>query len=305
MATTKTTPALTAVPIDHPINTKISEEWVDLTPTLAEKWLGQNHGNRNIRPRKVKIFARDMRNGAWLTDGSPIRFDWNGILMDGQHRCEAVIESGVTVRALVLRGLAPETREVMDTGTKRTPADALGFAGFDRDKNVAAAVARIAIARENGAIRTALSSNPDNITNTETVNWCREHEEVFHSISLARRTTKNIGIQASPWAYCLWVLQQIDGPSATEFADSMHEFRGLTGKGDPRAAMLTTFRNAQLGRRRVPSAAETIYIVFRAWNAWVSGKSLTVIIPRDGTGKGNEIPKPVAPSEAFRNRQAA
>ena len=301
MSAAKDTP-LKAVTLDHPLNKKITDEWVDLTPTLAEKWLGQNHGNRNIRTPKVKAYARDLRNGAWLTDGSPFRFDWNGVMSDGQHRCEAVIESGVTIRAHVIRGLDPASREVMDTGTKRTPADALFFAGYGKDKNVAAATARIAMARESGYITTAFGGAPPTITNTETVNWVRDNEEVAFAVALARRTYGQIGITPSPWAYCLYELEKIDGQSAVEFADSMNEFRGLRGKGDPRAAMLTAFRNAQLGKRRKPGVAETIYIVFRTWNAWVTNKSLTSIIPRDPNGKGNDIPKPAIPTAAFKDR---
>jgi hypothetical protein len=291
-----------AVTLDHPINKKISDEWVNLTPTLAEKWLGQNRGNRNMRTAKVKAFSRDMRNGAWGTDGSPYRFDWNGALMDGQHRCAAVIEAGATVRALVIRGLDPATREVMDTGTKRTPADALHFAGFEKDNNVTAAVAKIAIGRENGYLRTAFAGTAPNVTNTETVNWVREHESVQQAVALARATFAQISITPSPWAYCLYEMTQIDGQSAVEFATSMNEFRGLRGKSDARVAMLTAFRNAALGKRRVPSQSESIYIAFRAWNAWVSNKPLSQVIPRDANGKGNDIPKLVAPVQAFKER---
>lgn len=294
--------ALKAVTLDHPINKKITEEWVNLTPAIAEKWLGQNRGNRTIRPAKVHAFARDMRNGDWLTDGSPIRFDWNGVLMDGQHRCEASIESGATIRVLVIRGLDPEAREVMDTGTKRTPADALGFAGFPKDRNVTAAVARIALGRENGYLTSAFSGTAPNITNTETIEWVRAHDDVDHAIALARRTQKQIGITPSPWAYCLYELEQVDGAIAVEFADSMNEYRGLRGKGDPRATMLNVFHNAQLGKRRTPSQSETIYIVFRAWNAWVTNKTLTTIIPKGADGHGNVIPKLATPTAAFRER---
>lgn len=301
MSAAKST-ALTAVPLDHPINRNMTSEWADITPAIAEKWLGQNHGNRNVRVAKVKAFARDMRNGAWLTDASPVRFDWNGVLIDGQHRLEAVIESGATIRVLVVRGLDPQAREVMDTGTKRTPADALGFAGFEKDRNIAAATARIALARENGYVTTAFGGAPPNITNTETVNWVRDHEDVTHAVALARRTYNQIGITPSPWAYCLYELEKVDGELAVEFADSMHESRGLRGRGDPRNAMLTAFRQAQLGKRRKPGTAETIYIVFRAWNAWVTNKSLSSVIPRDANGHGNYIPKVAGPTPAFRER---
>lgn len=290
------------VPLSHPVNTKISQEWVNLTPALAEKWLGQNHDNRNLRPVKVRAFARDMRNGEWTTSGQPVQFDWNGVLIDGQHRCEAVIESGVTIRVLVVKGLDPKAKQVIDTGTKRTPGDALRFAGYKSDPNILGAVARIAMSRDAGYLRTAFAGSAPNITNAEAVAWADVHPEAEHAVSLARRTAGGIGIAPSPWAYCLWELEQINGGIAVEFATSMAEWRGLGGKGDPRVALLTAFKNAALGKRRVPSASESIYIVFRAWNAWVSNKSLVSVIPRDPNGKGNDIPKLVRPSDAFLNR---
>jgi hypothetical protein len=291
--------ALKAVTLDHPTNTKATAEWVELTPGLAEKWLGQNHENRNQRDRKIKAYARDMRNGEWVTTGQTIQFDWNGNLIDGQHRCEAVIDSGSTIRVLVVRGLDPAAKRVIDTGIKRSPADALKFAGYRHDLNVTAAVARLAMGRDAGYLRTAFAGGAPDITNAETVSWVDVHPEVANAVALSRKTAKQVGIAPSPWAYCLWELLHVNGSIAVEFATSMHEYRGLRGKGDPRVAMLTAFRNAQQGQRRVPQTAESIYIVFRAWNAWVTNKSLVSVIPRDPNGKGNEIPKLAAPTAAF------
>lgn len=290
---------LVSVELNHPVNTKITNEWVDLTPDLAEKWLGRNHGNRNVRPLKVKSFARDMRNGNWGTTGEAIKFDWLGNMVDGQHRCEAVIESGSTIRVLVIRNLDPEVRQVIDTGSKRTPADAIRFAGITGNVNVMAAVARLALGRENGYLRTAMATTAPNITNQETVDWVLAHPEIAHAVAVSYRTGTSIGIPPSVWAYCLYEISKVNAPFAVEFATSTAEFRDLRGKGDPRNALLTTFRNAQLGKRRKPGNGETIYIVFRAWNAWVTNKSLTQIIPMSASGVGNDIPKVLAPTEAF------
>ena len=250
MATTKSN-ALRAVPLDHPVNTKISEEWVNATPAMAEAWLGQNHGNRNLRPQKVKQYARDMLNGKWLTSGDAIRFDWNGRLIDGQHRCEAIIESGATVRLLVIKGLDPHAREVIDTGAKRTGADALRFAGQEHNSALLAAVARIAIARDHGYLRNALASNPPTLTNSEVIDWVEGHPEVAHAAALAQRTFKPVQVQPSVWAYCLWELMMVDGPAAVEFATSTAEMR-TNGKGDP--AVRLTRRLPPRSSRIAPQA---------------------------------------------------
>ena len=283
--------ALKAVPLDHPTNTKISYDIVDLTPALAEKYLGQNVGNRNLRRQKVQQYARDMRNGNWQTSGQAIQFDWNGRLIDGQHRCEAVIESGATIRALVVTGLDPRAREVIDTGAKRSGADALGFAGHSQYSTLLAAIARTAVARDNGYLNRSMSTSVPSLTNSEVISWAEENPDAIHAAALAQRTYKKMQITPSTWGYCLYELEKIDGGLAIEFAESTADMRGFTGRDDPRRVMLDIFQRAAVGQRRKPGIAETIYIVFRAWNAWVAGGTLRQIIPGTSSTGGNDIPK--------------
>lgn len=275
----------------RPSNVKVTHTLVDLTPDLAEKWLGHNVGNRNLRRQKVQQYARDMREGNWHTSGQAIQFDWNGRLVDGQHRLEAVIESGVTIEVLVVKGLDPRAREVIDTGAKRTASDALKFAGHTQDATLLAAVARIADARENGYLRTAMATSVPQLSNSDVIAWVELNPEVGSAVLLSRRTGKAINIQPSVWAYCLYELQKVDVGKANEFAESIADMR-LEGKGDPRKTLLDIFHRAATGQRRKPGVAEAIYIVFRAWNAWATGQQLAQIIPGKSDTGGNEIPKP-------------
>ena len=279
----------------RPINVKVTHSLVDLNPELAEKWLGHNVGNRNLRRQKVQQYARDMREGNWHTSGQAIQFDWNGRLVDGQHRLEAVIESGVTIEVLVVKGLDPRAREVIDTGAKRTASDALKFAGHTQDATLLAAVARIADARENGYLRTAMATSVPQLSNSDVIAWVELNPEVGSAVLLSRRTGKAINIQPSVWAYCLYELQKVDVGKANEFAESIADMR-LEGKGDPRKVLLDIFHRAATGQRRKPGVAEAIYIVFRAWNAWATGQQLTQIIPGKSDTGGNEIPKPLPAS---------
>jgi hypothetical protein len=267
---------------------KITHEITDLTPEVAAKWLGRNLGNRNLRRHKVLQYARDMREGNWQTSGQAIQFDWDGRLIDGQHRCEAVIESGVTVKVIVVRGLDPRAREVIDTGAKRSPGDALRFAGFTNDPTLLAAVARLADARENGYLRTAMASNMPTLSNADVIAWAQRNRDVSSAMSLARHTYRAINIQPSVWAYCLYEISKLD--DASEFAESIADMK-LDGRGDPRRVLLEIFHRAATGQRRKPDVAEAIYIVHRAWNAWASGQQLTQIIPGKADTGGNEIPR--------------
>ena len=74
-----------------------------ITPETAQKWLDatDRRNYRNHVPALVREYARLMRQGAWSICGEPIILDDQGCLRDGQNRLLAVIESGVTIQALV------------------------------------------------------------------------------------------------------------------------------------------------------------------------------------------------------------
>lgn len=290
MPTAKNTPDDGNTPLDHPINKKITHELTNITPVIAEKWLGQNHGNRNLRSRKVANYARDMRNGAWMTSGDSIKFDWNGRMIDGQHRLEAVIESGATIRVLVVRGLEPSVQGVLDVNVKRSASDALKFNGHTHQTIVVAAMARIANARAQGFLRTATSSTIPEMTNAEVVAWYEAHPESVNAAALALKVAKSIGGTPSALAYCAWVLEAIDPEAAVEFFLSTAEFR-TEGKSDPRATLLNAFRRLQENRTALTAALQ-ISLVFRAWNAWRGNKKVSTL-PTTTNGKsGVQIPEP-------------
>lgn len=100
-----------------------------VTPDLAREWLEHNSHNRPVKWRSVRQYAGAMRRGEWLLNGDSIRFDRNGVLIDGQNRLYAIIEAEMPIETLVGTGLEPETQDTMDTGAKRTLADSLVLRG--------------------------------------------------------------------------------------------------------------------------------------------------------------------------------
>lgn len=97
---------------------------VIVTPALAREWLElRNTNNRSKKQHWVSALAEAMREGRWIYDGTPIKFDRRGVLSDGQHRLSAVALSGVSCTFDVVFGLDPEARIVHDTGITRSPSD--------------------------------------------------------------------------------------------------------------------------------------------------------------------------------------
>ena len=107
-------------------------------PEVALKWLAANQSNRPISDDQVKRYAADMKRGDWKTTHQGLAFDQSGMLLDGQHRLRAIVRSGVTVPIVVFRDCDRATFDRLDTGKKRTVADALAIDGLDSARTVAA-----------------------------------------------------------------------------------------------------------------------------------------------------------------------
>ena len=48
-------------------------ELVEMTPEMAIRFLENNPLNRNVRPRVVDMYARDMSQGKWMLTGESIK----------------------------------------------------------------------------------------------------------------------------------------------------------------------------------------------------------------------------------------
>lgn len=163
---------------------------VKVDPALAAEWLTHNTNNRPIRPAVLASYVRDMQAGRWQLTGEAIKFATDGTLLDGQHRLEAVVRSGATVQMFVISGLSPHTREVMDTGSKRTTADALKMNGENNSVALAAG-ARLAVRFEQGL---ADERTHKTISNPEIIAWIEANPAVHAAVELIRGYTKEIPV---------------------------------------------------------------------------------------------------------------
>lgn len=109
-----------------------------VTPEIALRWLAMNQSNRPISEDLVKRYAEDMKAGRWKTTHQGIAFDASGLLLDGQHRLRAIVRAKIGMRVVVFRDCDRESFDRLDTGRKRTAADALAIDGADSARAVAA-----------------------------------------------------------------------------------------------------------------------------------------------------------------------
>lgn len=96
-----------------------------VTPEIAAVWLGPNTGNRRLRKAHVNTLALEMRNRQWRLTHQGIAFGVSGRLLDGQHRLQAIVDSGVSAHLLVFVDAQEDTFTNFDRGAKRDVSDIL------------------------------------------------------------------------------------------------------------------------------------------------------------------------------------
>ena len=120
-----------------------------ITPELARKWLDGNTGNfRTLDKKRVTNYFNEMKSGNWDVNGETIKFNEQQLLLDGQHRLTACVESGVTFKSFVVRNLIADAKHI-DRGQPRTIAQWIKRSGVKNAKVIASA-ARHVVAHDKG-----------------------------------------------------------------------------------------------------------------------------------------------------------
>jgi len=89
-------------------------KFMRITPTLSTSLLAKKNINRKMSPVHVEKFVRLIRSGLWCSAASFIHISKEGILLNGQHRLTAIVETGITVYSWVLSGLSDEVFYFLD-----------------------------------------------------------------------------------------------------------------------------------------------------------------------------------------------
>ena len=72
-----------------------------ITPDMAKEWLEKNVKNRRLNMFRVDVLVKDMKDGKFTLSPSPICFDHDGYLIDGQHRLSACVLANVPIVSVV------------------------------------------------------------------------------------------------------------------------------------------------------------------------------------------------------------
>ena len=248
-------------------------------------------GQRVISTPAVEKYATDMIDGFWYFTGSPVLFDADGELVDGQHRLTSILESGEPQTMVVIYGVTKEAIAAVDSGRRRTHADLLKMRGVGNHVLVAAimgrwwnwmhgnygqrSVARIANARY-------VSSIPSSMQKEAAAELCEKAYGItFEAAAKAGHRCSELspGISSSIYAL-MWILLSGVGKDIRE--KFFHEYMVQPDSTEADYA-INALRNRlyRSAKTEKLTPVQQLDMLIRTYNDWVEGKKLaTVAVPR-------------------------
>lgn len=257
----------------HWLNTSIDRgksevfsEVASVSPGLAAVILNSRNADNRPVKRKVDIYASDMRNGLWQFNGEPLIFASDGLLNDGQHRLQAVIDANISQQFICIFGVTRASRMTVDQGAARCAGDYLGMGGT-KNAHTLAAVAKGVLSFERGnGIRIA----PKEISNSEVVSRAKTDSGIADACDYAVEAYRSTRSFAAPKVIgtAFYLLADVHPGDAKEYMDAVCYGEGLKRK-DPAYAAREALIN--LGQATLQAKLE---VIFRGWVAFRQNRTL-------------------------------
>lgn len=236
-----------------------------ITPELAATLLARVAGNGRVDKGTQLSLERDMRDGRWVLNGAPVVLSQDGQVLDGRARLHACIAAGVSFQTLVVRGVALDTFETIDSIRKRTLADVLSIRREQHGRALASAM-RIIWAYQAG-ITPGVAKAP---APTALLNVLEENPAIKDSVLPGLR-----GMPLLPHGCAIavhYLARRIDSEKADQFLDRLSNPIALDDN-DPinlLRELLARLRGQGGARRQTYVLAVTI----KAWNVFRRGQPM-------------------------------
>jgi len=251
-------------------------EIITLTPAKAAILLKNNDNNRKVNAHHVNFLANEIAAGNWKINGQSIVIDEDGNLLDGQHRCHAVIKANTSIETIFFDGALRSSMNTIDTGKSRNAADVFNLHNVvyaPRKATISASVYRWYLKKsgaDSGALSGSLKPSNDKLYNiymsdNENIDWASKKAD-----------PKYLGFfNKSKLALAFYLLQDRHGKAKVE--EFIHYIKD--GGDYPKSPthylplFIQNRRSSDIKRHR----QEDLLIVLHCFELWINSNKVSTI----------------------------
>src|SRR6266576_4022844 len=256
-------------------------EIVTIEPVAATALLNANTKNRTLSEARVAAHVHTLTSGRFVLTNDAITIDTDGLIVNGAHRLTACERTGIPITVLFLQGVPGSTRDVVDTGMKRTFSQALGIRGDANVTNLGA-VTVLHYLYVTGQLTPSgpVGRGParEALSHDLLMDHLATHPELRYAVKDASTANWFLpNVKRSSVGTFRAITHALDPYEAGAFYDSLKSGEDLH-PGMP----VLTLRNFLMRADRDTSRFVTLGVMIKAWNAHRKGAELrSVSLKRD------------------------
>lgn len=259
---------------------------MEVDPAQAQKWLDTvNTRNRHKLKGQIRKYAKAMAEGRWRLVFDPIRFDVDGILIDGQNRLWAIVESGTTQSFAIAEGLEPDDQNVIDSGAARKAGQQLTILKWKNGRDSAAVVNVLLKWHTSTLLSGRYAPATDEVVHFAEKYRTRVEIAVRHAVTV-RRNIPLLPAAVGAVAFTAYDLAA-GKPDQLNVETILKFFKGLSTGAElgPKSPILTlrNFATRRAAQGVKPEPPREVYNLVHTWNYWRRGECMERLqLPRNG-----------------------
>lgn len=259
--------------IDYTAKTPTYYPSVTITPEMAVEMLKRNTKNRNLSDDHVIELARDITSGDYVENGNAIRFDVDGVLVDGQHTLNAIRRANLPIVILVVTGLSRDAQRTIDGGRRRTASDMYLLNGEENSKNLASII-NLAWRWDQGARRFSAHLKP---TKAEMNRYLNDNPAIRRSAQIGIYTTNHFrAMQPSCAGLGHFLFHRIDPDATVWFMARVVDGAEMPVTHPVMALRARLIKDSLDSVKKTPH--RTMSMLITAWNKHRDGESASRMI---------------------------
>jgi hypothetical protein len=255
-------------------------ELVFVTAEMAKAWLDdpRRHRNRPIDTRAVSKLVGVLRRGEADKPGdvradNMIKFDSNGCMLDGQHRCTAIWATSIGMWCWIARDQPTEHIARYDQARNRAIWDNIYVLHGEEDVKPKHEIIRSMVNIVSRSVRNLTVSESQMFT------WLNDHRAgIDYALSVKKRRKASdevLGLRVAGILGSVALVHPMEPARIERFVDSYLSGSGLS-RGDPELTLRTQVLN---NRKRLGwmAARDTGRIAIRAMIAAIRNERLQIL----------------------------
>lgn len=237
-----------------------------ITPELAVVWLKRNDANRLPSRATILKYAAEMKALTWTLNSCAVTFSPGGVLLNGQNRLHACVQSGTPFPSLVIFGMPEETFLNEDTARRRSRKDRLDIGGEERTGVLADAIGWLFAWQENALSRVG-QPNPSPAQEAALI---EKHPGLRRSVDFVSKNGFGTLGKLGMFAMLHYVASRKDEALADLFFEALGRGAALS-ETDPVYHLRKKMIDDRVSTRKM-SRPEKVAYVIKAWNLTKAGK---------------------------------